>query len=113
MPTSLPRWRSSLRSRRRWKGCATQSSPSFMLTLVAPQKECQEVCLTWVAWVVHPVLLVELAALGLPLRRLTNLSNFMSFADSSEVEQRLKSLGSKYEYVKLKVIASLLALKLA
>merc|ERR1712111_125270 len=73
--TSSPRWRSSTRSRRRWKGCATQSSPSCMLMLVALQEGCREECPTWEAWVVHLVLarLVELAALDLPLRRWTNL----------------------------------------
>ena len=62
-----------------------------MLTLAAPQEECPEVatctfctlnfvlnsfpfcqaCLTWEAWVVHPVLVLleELAVLDLPLRR--------------------------------------------
>merc|ERR1719432_134871 len=66
--------------RRRWKGCATQSSPSCTLTLVVPQEECQEVCRTWEAWVVHlvPALLEELAVLDLPSRRWTNLPNAQS-----------------------------------
>merc|ERR1739848_52664 len=74
-PTNSPRWRSSTRSRRRWKGSATQSSPSCMPTLVAPQEECQEVCLTWEAWVVHlvPALLEEPAVLDPPSKRWTNL----------------------------------------
>merc|ERR1712179_444507 len=45
-----------------------------------PQEECQEVCLTWEAWVVHlvPALLEELAVLDLPSRRWTNLPNAQS-----------------------------------
>merc|ERR1712192_274959 len=89
--TSWLRWKSSLRSRRRWKGFATQLSPSSTPTLVALQEACQEVCLTWEAWEVHLVLaalLQELAVLDLPLRRWTNLHNLMGSADSSGVEQR-------------------------
>merc|ERR1712181_211404 len=84
------RWKSSLRSRRRWRGFATQSSPSSTLTLVALQEECQEVCQTWEAWEEHLVLelLQELAVLDLPLRRWTNLPDLMGSADSSGVEQR-------------------------
>merc|ERR1712181_25159 len=84
--TSWLRWKSSLRSRRRWKVFATQLSPSSMLMLVA----LQEVCLTWEAWEVHLVLalLQELAVLDLPLRRWTNLPDLMGSADSSGVEQR-------------------------
>merc|ERR1711971_856490 len=67
-PTSWLRWRSSLRSRRRWKGFATQLSPSSTLMLAA--------------------LLQELAVLDLPLRRWTNLHHLMGSADSSGVEQR-------------------------
>merc|ERR1712222_253079 len=98
--TSATRWRSSTRSRRRWKEFATQSSPSCMLTLAAPQEECPEACLTWEAWVVHLVLelLEELAVLDLPSRRWTNLPNLTGFTDSSGVEQR--SVDSKH--VKLK-----------
>merc|ERR1719234_106130 len=90
MPTSWLRWKSSLRSRRRWKGFATQLSPSCTLTLVALQEACQEVCQTWEAWVEHLVLalLQELAVLDLPLRRWTNLHHLTGFADSSGVEQR-------------------------
>merc|ERR1739838_393633 len=89
-PTSWLRWKSSLRSRRRWKGFATQLSPSSMLTLVALQVACQEVCQTWEAWEEHLVLelLQELAVLDLPLRRWTNLPDLMGSADSSGVEQR-------------------------
>merc|ERR1719206_358501 len=73
-PTNLPRLRSSTRSRRRWRVCATPSSPSCMRTLEVLQEECPEECLTWEAWVVHqvPELLEELAVLVLPSRRLTN-----------------------------------------
>merc|ERR1719234_1019320 len=88
--TSWLRWKSSLRSRRRWKGFAIQSSPSSTLTLVALQEACQEVCQTWEAWAEHLVLelLQELAVLDLPLRRWTNLHHLMDSADSSRVEQR-------------------------
>merc|ERR1719341_1882701 len=89
------------------KGFATQSSPSCMLTLAAPQEECPEACLTWEAWAVHLalVLLEELAVLGLPLRRWTNLPNLTGFTDSSGVEQR--SVDSKH--VKLNLKAFMLA----
>merc|ERR1719234_61855 len=75
--TSWLRWKSSLRSRRRWKGFATQLSPSSTLTLVALQEACQEACQTWEAWEEHLVLelLQELAVLDLPLRRWTNLQS--------------------------------------
>merc|ERR1719234_1264047 len=88
--TSWLRWKSSLRSRRRWKGFATQLSPSSTPTLVALQGACQEACLTWAAWEVHLVLVLlqELAVLDLPLRRWTNLHHLMGSADSSGVEQR-------------------------
>merc|ERR1719234_2845197 len=90
MPTSWLRGKSSLRSRRRWKGFATQLSPSSTLMLVALQEACQEACLTWEAWEEHLVLelLQELVVLDLPLRRWTNLHNLMGFADSSGVELR-------------------------
>merc|ERR1712212_984962 len=106
-PTSSPRWKSSTRSRRRWRASATQSSPSCTPTLVEPQEECQEVCLTWEAWVAHLVLvpLEELAVLDLPLRRWTNLPDSMSFTDSSGVEQR--SVDTKH--VKLNLKAFMLA----
>merc|ERR550532_3143447 len=100
-PTSSPRGRSSTRSRRRWKGCATQSSPSCTLTLVVPQEECQEVCLTWEAWVVHlvPALLEELAVLDLPSRRWTNLPNAQSelcgFFWSAAMKCRYKTVKTK------------------
>merc|ERR1719333_481772 len=73
-PTSLPRLRSSTRSRRRWRVCATPSSPSCMRTLEVLQEECPDECPTWEAWVVHQVLeeLEELAVLVLPSRRSTN-----------------------------------------
>merc|ERR1712183_39639 len=45
-PTSLPRWRSSTRSRRRWRVSATRLSPSFTVQL----GELQGACLTWEAW---------------------------------------------------------------
>merc|ERR1712193_528368 len=69
-PTNLPRLRSSTRSRRKWRVCATPSSPSCMRTLEVLQVECPEECLTWEAWVVHQVLelLEELAVLVLPSR---------------------------------------------
>merc|ERR1719234_1133928 len=88
--TSWLRWKSSLRSRRRWKGFATQLSPSSTPTLVALQGACQEVCQTWEAWVGHlvPALLQELAVPDLPLRRWTNLPDLTGSADSSGVEQR-------------------------
>merc|ERR1712192_217026 len=83
--TSWLRWKSSLRSRRRWKGFATQLSPSCTPTLVALQEACQ----TWEAWEVllALALLQELAVLDLPLRRWINLL-LMGSADSSGVEQR-------------------------
>merc|ERR1712110_563380 len=58
-------------------------------TLVALQEECQEVCLTWEAWVVHLVLalLEELVVLDPPSRRWTNLPHAMSSAASSGVKQ--------------------------
>merc|ERR1712117_791854 len=46
MPTSLLRWRSSMRSRRRWRQSATRLSPSFTVQ----REELQEACLTWEAW---------------------------------------------------------------
>merc|ERR1712228_34879 len=62
------------RSRRRWRGFATPSSPSCMRMLEVLQEECPEECLTWEAWEVHQVLelLEELAVLVLPSRRSTN-----------------------------------------
>merc|ERR1719494_1816226 len=73
-PTSLPRLRSSTRSRRRLRVFATPSSPSCMRTLEVLQEECPEECLIWEAWEVHQVLelLEELAVLVLPSRRSTN-----------------------------------------
>merc|ERR1711963_1256578 len=68
-PTSLPRSRSSMRSRRRWRLSATPSSPSCMgqpeVLLVA--------CLTWEAWEVQEELHLELAKeeQAQPSRRLT------------------------------------------
>merc|ERR1719466_319857 len=45
-PTSLLRWRSSMRSRRRWRQSATRLSLSFTVQ----REELQEACLTWEAW---------------------------------------------------------------
>merc|ERR1711962_1169642 len=73
-PTSLPRLRSSTRSRRRLRVFASPSSPSCTRTLEVLQVECLEECLTWEAWEVHQVLelLEELAVLVPPSRRSTN-----------------------------------------
>merc|ERR1711934_77592 len=89
-PTSLPRWKSSTRSRRRWRVSATQSSPSCMPTLAEPQEEFQE------AWVAHLVLVLleELAVLDPPLRRWTNLPNAMRFAEWSN-EVLIKNVKTK------------------
>merc|ERR1719370_2385672 len=68
-PTSSPRSRSSMRSRRRWRLSATPSSPSCMgqleVLLVA--------CLTWGAWEGQEELLREVAKEepAQPLRRWT------------------------------------------
>merc|ERR1712107_393073 len=68
-PTSLPRSRSSMRSRRRWRLSATPSSPSCM----GQPEVLLEACLTWGAWEVQEELLLELAKeeQAQPFRRLT------------------------------------------
>merc|ERR1712107_166521 len=76
MPTSSPRWRSSRTSRRRWRECATPSSPSSTSRL----EELQEACLTWEECqvvcqeLVQEVLLQEVQDLDQPSRRLTKFN---------------------------------------
>merc|ERR1712107_198467 len=76
MPTSSPRWRSSRTSRRRWRDCATPSSPSSTSRL----EELQEACLTWEECqvvcqeLVQEVLLQEVQDLDQPSRRLTKFN---------------------------------------
>merc|ERR1712018_37442 len=68
-PTSSPRARSSMRSRRRWRLSATPSSPSCM----GQPEVLLAACLTWEAWEVQEELHLELAKEepAQPLRRLT------------------------------------------
>merc|ERR1712079_559378 len=68
-PTSSPRLRSSMRSRRRLRLSATRSSPSFM----GQPEVLLAACLTWEAWEVQEELLLEVAKEEpvQPLRRLT------------------------------------------
>merc|ERR1712211_209160 len=68
--TSSPRWRSSRTSRRRWRECATPSSPSSTSRLEELQEACQVVCQE----LVQEVLLQEVQDLDQPSRRLTKFN---------------------------------------
>merc|ERR1712080_227758 len=71
-PTSWPRSRSSMLSKRKWRLCAIRSLPSCMLMPVE-LAVCPEVCQTWEVWAVCQValeLLLVLEVLDLPSRKL-------------------------------------------
>merc|ERR1711874_512110 len=93
-PTSWPRWRSSPTSRRRWRLCATPSSPSCTSRLEVHQVACQ----TWeVCQVLVVLLLLEDLDPDPPSRRSTKLST--SSPTATTTNQIINSSQYYPEYV--------------